>query len=126
MKTPDIKLFCSGEYLGEVSEMETFIDHGHIRGPEGYVKVREQSLEYATVKITPRPGGQQDVLDTLNGFVRDHEPRDYRFSSEGNIYAIRGILTGVRLGDDGIITMCIDTRRIYIVRSITALAQGTH
>ena len=107
----NILLSCSGEYLGEVSSMSTHLDHGHVPGPDGYVMVREPSLSYSDIKITPRDGGQQDVLDTLKGFVRDKMPRDYEFLSNGDIHTIHGRLTCASIGDDGIITVSIDARR---------------
>ncbi len=119
----NILLSCSGEYLGEVSEMETVFDHGHVPGPDGYVKVREPSIGYATVKITPRDGGQWDVLELLKQQVRDHMPRDYDLENVGDTRTIRGVLTGVALDKrSGTIKMSIDMRR-GLIDLLTARAQ---
>ena len=117
------KLFCAGEYLGEISEVESIFDQGIIMFPEGAERVHEPVLEYMTIWIVPRDGGEQDVLELLKQQVRDHLPLHYKCAVEENIYEIRGVLTSVVL-NNGIIKMSLDMRK-DLIDLLTARAQGT-
>ena len=108
--TNRIRLFCSGELIGEVLEIDSSIDHGHVPGPDGYVKVSEPCLEYTSLKIKPIYGGQKDALEALKQHVRDNEQRVYKFEAEELHYSIRGRLTVVSL-EEGVINMFIDSRK---------------
>jgi len=117
------KLFCSGEYIGEISEVESIFDQGLIMFPEGAERVREPSLEYMTIWIVPRDGGEQDVLELLKQQVRDRLPLYYKCAVEDKIYGIRGVLTSVEL-KDGLIKLSLDMRDA-LIELLTAQAQGT-
>ena len=117
------RLFCAGEYLGEISKMESLFDPGILWFPEGPEQVREPSLEYMTIWIVPRDGGEQDVLELLKQQVRDHIQTAYKCSVEDKIYGIRGVLTSVEL-KDGLIKLSLDMRDA-LIELLTAQAQGT-
>ena len=117
------KLFCSGEYIGEISEVESIFDQGIIMFPEGAERVHETVLEYMTIWIVPRDGGEQDVLELLKQQVRDHLPLHYKCAVEENIYEIRGVLTSVVL-NNGIIKMLLDMRK-DLIDLLTERAQGS-
>ena len=117
------KLFCAGEYIGEISEVESIFDQGIIMFPEGAERVHETVLEYMTIWIVPRDCGEQDVLELLKQQVRDHIPLHYKCAVEENIYEIRGVLTSVEL-KDGLIKLSLDMRDA-LIELLTAQAQGT-
>ena len=117
------RLFCAGEYIGEISEVDSIFDQGLIMFPEGAERVHEPVLEYMTIWIVPRDGGEQDVLELLKQQVRDHLPLYYKCAVEENIYEIRGVLTSVVL-NNGIIKMSLDMRN-DLIDLLTERAQGS-
>jgi len=117
------RLFCAGEYIGEISEVDSIFDQGLIMFPEGAERVHEPVLEYMTIWIVPRDGGEQDVLELLKQQVRDHLPLYYKCAVEENIYEIRGVLTSVVL-NNGIIKMSLDMR-YGLIDLLTEQAQGS-
>jgi len=112
-KIESSKLFCVGEYIGAVDRRALYFDTLLLRATDGTRKVQgDPSLQYMTIWIVPRDGGQQDVLELLKQQVRDHLPLDYKLATEDKIHEIRGVLTSVEL-NNGIIKMSLDTRKCH-------------